>query len=129
MRSRRTFEVVSLWIAGGWVLMVPPLPLGATLPPMSAWSRLAVFEKSDQCEKGREAVRGRAQRIVAGDPNANANDLAGALNAMSATCIEDKTVPAKAAPAPPKPEVSVPPKAGEPAPLKPGESVPPKAKP
>jgi len=76
------------WVLAGWLLMMPPVPLGTSLPPLSAWSQVSKHESSDACEHRREAMRTSARKMIGSDPNASALRLAGAFGALQASCVE-----------------------------------------
>lgn len=79
--------------------MMPPIPVGTELPPLSEWSPIAVYETAEQCESKGEEVRNAARRMITSDPNAGATTLAAAMGQIQATCVEDDSVEAPAKPA------------------------------
>jgi hypothetical protein len=106
-RCRRALRWLVL---GGFALMVPPTPLGTSLPPLSEWSKAASYDSADECERNRQTMLEAARRMVAADPNASALAVAGALGRLQARCVQNDDAPAIVpAPAP----------AAEPAPAKP----------
>lgn len=96
----------SRWLfLSGWLLMMPPLPVGTELPPLSEWSPIAVYESAEECESKGEEVRNAARRMITGDPNAAATTLAAAMGQIQATCVEDDSVEPPAKPeSPAKPK-------------------------
>lgn len=87
-RSSRVFRSL---LAAGWVLLMPPVPLGISLPPLSEWSSVSSHKTSEECELRLEAMRDEARRTVTNDPNASAMQVAAALGQLQARCIEEET--------------------------------------
>lgn len=77
-------------LVGGWVLIMPPVPLGTSLPPQSEWNVLSKHKTAEECEQKREAMREAARRTVSADPNASALKVAAALGQLQAQCVEVK---------------------------------------
>lgn len=96
-RPARVFQPLLL---GGWVLLMPPVPLGTSLPPLSEWSAISAHKTSEECSGKRELVRDEARRTVTNDPNASAMQVATALGQLEAQCVEVKTPAPPTAPAP-----------------------------
>jgi hypothetical protein len=84
----------------GWMLMMPPVPLGTELPPMSEWSPLSAFKTSEQCTRAADGMHERARVTIAGDPNASALEVAAAMGRLQARCVESKTPEPVRAPEP-----------------------------
>jgi hypothetical protein len=80
----------------GWVLVMPPVPLRTSLPPLSDWSALSAHRTGEECENKRQSMRESARRTVSGDPNAQAVKIAAALGQLQARCIEREGVPPEA---------------------------------
>lgn len=76
-------------LAGGWVLLMPPVPLGTSLPPLSEWSAVSRHKTSQECELRLEAMREEARRTVTNDPNASALQVATGLGQLQASCADD----------------------------------------
>lgn len=88
-------------LVGGWILIMPPVPLGTSLPPQSEWNALSEHETAEKCEEKRAAMREAARLTVWKDPNASALKVASALGQLQAQCVEvkDASAGAEAAPA------------------------------
>jgi hypothetical protein len=82
----------SLLIAG-WVLLMPPLPLGTTLPPLSEWRPVSGYKTGEDCDRALEALKAEARTTVTQDPNASALKVAAALGQLQAQCVETKESP------------------------------------
>lgn len=80
------------WVlVGGWVLMMPPVPLKTSLPPMSQWTKLGTYKTSVACEDARGKLKDKASHTVAADPNAQAVVVASALGQLQSKCVETNT--------------------------------------
>ncbi len=77
-------------LVGGWVLLMPPVPLGTSLPPLSEWNALSKHKTAEDCERARGQLREAARRTVTADPNASALKVAAALGQLQAQCVEVK---------------------------------------
>ena len=100
-------------LVGGWVLIMPPVPMGTALPPLSEWSKLASYETTKDCETAREAMQQAARKMVTADPNATALQVAAALGRLQARCVQVESPKPPAAPVAPPPAAAPP--AAEPA--------------
>lgn len=103
-------------LLGGWVLLMPPVPLGTSLPPLSEWTAISVHKTSEECDRKRETVRDEARLTVTKDPNADAMKVATALGKLEARCVEGKTA------APPAAATATPVAPATPAPAAPAKS-------
>lgn len=84
------------WVlVGGWVLIMPPVPLGTSLPPLSQWSKVSAHKTAGECESARDAFRDKAKHTVTADPNAHATVVAAALGQLQSKCVETKTAAAE----------------------------------
>jgi hypothetical protein len=99
----RRRQAIEWLLVAGWFLVMPPVPLGTSLPPVSAWSRLGEFDTSAHCESAKETMRTRASRMITNDPTADASSVAVAMGVLQTRCLEIKPAqpPAEAKPAPP----------------------------
>jgi hypothetical protein len=96
------------WVlVGGWVLIMPPVPLGTSLPPITQWTKLGTYKTSDACETAREVLRDKARHTVGADPHAHATVIAAALGQLQSKCVETKD-PEPAAPPKPAPPAATP---------------------
>lgn len=102
----------SRWLLlGGWVLIMPPVPMGTALPPISQWSQVSAHKTASECDVAREAMRKSANRTVTNDPNASALKVAAALGQLQAKCIQSgPDQPPQAPPAAQAPEAPQAPK-------------------
>lgn len=87
-------HLLSSLLIGGWVLLMPPVPLGTELPPISQWRVVSEHKTAVECELKRDALRQSARQVVTNDPNAKALEVAAALGGVQARCVEVKTTPA-----------------------------------
>lgn len=100
--SRARFAPALRWsLLGGWLLMMPPLPIGTELPPLSEWSPVSTHESAEECESKAVEVRNAARGMLTGDPNASATRLAAAMGQLQVTCVEDESAEPPAKPEPP----------------------------
>lgn len=95
----REIRVLRPLLVGGWILLMPPVPLGTALPPVSEWNALSQHETAEECERTRERMREAARLTVSADPNASALKVAAALGQLQAQCLEVKDTPKEAEPA------------------------------
>lgn len=77
-------------LAVGWVLIMPPVPMGTELPPQSEWSVLSVHKTAAECERALELLGEQARFTITKDPNANSLKVSTALGALQAGCAETK---------------------------------------
>ena len=92
------------WVlVGGWVLIMPPVPLKTSLPPLSQWTKLGTYKSSGACEDAREKLKDKASHTVAADPNAHATGVAAALGQLQSKCVETNTPEATEEAEPEKP--------------------------
>ena len=105
IRYDRAFRWLLL---GAWLLMMPPVPLGTELPPLSKWRKVSTHKTDDACERSRDELRKAARSTVTSDPNAHAVVVAAALGGLQAKCVEDKSAGPPATPAPITPPPATP---------------------
>ena len=82
-----------LLLLAAWLLMMPPVPMGTELPPISKWRQVSSHENEKDCETARKGLRDAARETVTNDPNAHALTAAAALGGLQAKCVEVQSPP------------------------------------
>ncbi|MFN2425611.1 MAG: hypothetical protein ABR587_04090 [Candidatus Binatia bacterium] len=102
----RDYGPLRCLLLGGWVLIMPPVPLGTALPPLSTWTPVSTHETAGDCDRSREAMRKSARLVVTRGAGASALQVAGAMGQLQARCIASAPTQPPAEPAPAKPPVA-----------------------